>query len=592
MTRQRRLARLSAAIAALSVVMVTTTWPPAAFAGTQDPAAIRCAGVDLARQLNSDPDLNPDGTPVKITPDRRGKFVPVVMVHGWTGRSTHTDQRTGAFSHKIDLSTNQLATVQASRSFIGQLQRDPGAAVFTFDYHDYSARWIDDPHIGPALGDAIDCLFKATGEKVIIVAHSMGGLAARYALTHRGAMGIDRANEVSTVVTFGAPESGSLLALLGDSALNVGASTNSALAMLRLILAICGHATSTNLETGTPCDILPAPLRAVDSDAGRALRYGSAQLAALKPFPKNVTVDALAGDTIFTVPKAGWFHMPWDVDTVPIGDLVVMPDSATNGATLSTKASCSYQLSVSRGATNIIGLTLGLTAKNDVAQPITSVAGACYHGNLMRTIQLTNEATGIVNEDITARSLTTKIINVVPVDKSGNPAPGYTVVDDGGPVDCGSPSSDPSPASVGPNIVYCSPTAAEADICWPKPNQITILCGWYPWDKTLHQNTATAPITPVPAAHDPDPWALQLNDGAKCRLRNGGSWSGRSDNLVGAYSCDRGNEVVLVAQQNGTVIDKTSPEWTVQVGVLDDKQTGSPPPTTVHVLTAYFASSP
>jgi hypothetical protein len=138
---------------------------PTAAATAPDPANIACAGVELAPQLGTDPDTNPDGSPVRISLDSRGKFVPVVMVHGWTGRSTHDDDRTGSFSKKIDLTTNQLGQVTPSRSLVGQLQRLRGAAVFTFDYHDYSARWVDDQHIGPALGDAIDCLYQATGER-------------------------------------------------------------------------------------------------------------------------------------------------------------------------------------------------------------------------------------------------------------------------------------------------------------------------------------------------------------------------------------------------------------------------------------------
>jgi pimeloyl-ACP methyl ester carboxylesterase len=572
------------------VVALSLAAPAAAAAAssTVDPSRFGCPGVQLAPALTRDPDLNPDGTPVRITPDQREKYVPVIMVHGWTGSSTHTDARTGDFSHKIDLSTNQLAKVPATRSLIGQLQRIPGAAVFTFDYHEYSTRWVDDSHIGPALGDAIDCLFRATGEKVIIVAHSMGGLAARYALTHRGGAGADRAREVSTVVTFGTPETGSLLAMLGVTALNLGSATNAQLGLLRLILSVCGRVSGTKLDTGTLCDMLPPPLRALDSPAGQALRYGSAQLAALAPFPKNVTVDALAGDTVFTVPAIGWFRLPWQVDTVPIGDLIVTTDSAVHRATSATEAHCAYQLSPVRATTDTVGLLLGVTARNDVAQPITSVAGACYHVDLMRTIQLTNEATGIVNDDITGR-VDTKVVTVVPVDRNGNPAPGFTVVNDGGPVDCGSPSY-PSPAAVTPGIVSCFPTAAAADICWPQSDHLTVLCGGYPWDGQLHRNTATSAITPVAAATDPQPWALELADGSRCRLRNGGAWSGRSDGLVGAYSCDQTDEVVLT-DPNAETIDKARPQWMVQVGVLDDRQTGSPPPRTVAIRVAYFAGA-
>jgi pimeloyl-ACP methyl ester carboxylesterase len=392
-----RLVRCLPALALLPLALAAPVAPAAA--APSDPAAIRCAGVELAPSLGADPDRNPDGSPVRITPDSRGRFVPVVMVHGWTGRSTHDDDRGGAFSHKIDLTTDQVAPVSTSRSLIGQLQRVPGAAVFTFDYPEHSARWVDDEHVGPALGKAVDCLFDATGEKVVVVAHSMGGLATRYALGQRA----ERAAKVSSVVTFGTPETGSLVAMLGNAALDIGAAANRAASVVRLILSACGDLTGATLGTGTPCDFLPEQVRAFSSPAGEALRYGSRQLAALKPFPKNVKVTALAGDTVMTVPKAGWFRLPWEVDEVPVGDLVVSTDSATAGVTEPTKASCAYQLNPVRAGTDRIGLMLRVTAENDVAQPITSVLGACFHGNLMRTIQLTNEATGIVDEDIRSR---------------------------------------------------------------------------------------------------------------------------------------------------------------------------------------------
>ncbi|MER7568290.1 hypothetical protein ABTZ93_35830 [Streptomyces sp. NPDC097941] len=108
------------------------------------------------------------------------------MVQGWTGRDTHDAADQGAFSHRIDLTANRLGTVRTTRSLIGQFQSLPGAAVFTFDYHPYSARWVDDSHLGPALGKAIDCLYKASGQKVIVVGHLISGLITRYALPRPG----------------------------------------------------------------------------------------------------------------------------------------------------------------------------------------------------------------------------------------------------------------------------------------------------------------------------------------------------------------------------------------------------------------------
>jgi pimeloyl-ACP methyl ester carboxylesterase len=386
-------------LAVLTLLPLITIVPHSAAQAPGDPTDVRCEGVGLAPQLTGDPDVNPDGTPVRITPDGRGKFVPVLMVHGWTGRSTHDEGRKGVFSHKIDLSANQLSSLSPSRSMVGQIQRIPGTAVFTFDYHDHSALWVDDQHIGPALGMAIDCLFEASGEKVIILAHSMGGLATRYALGQNPG----RSNKVSTVVTFGTPHTGSLIAALGDVALDIGAIAYRAVSVIRLILATCGQLSTTSVHTGTLCDFLPEPARAFDSEAGRALRQGSPQLAALQPYPRDVKVVALAGDTALTIPKAGWFRLPWEVDTVPIGDLVVMTDSATKYGSEKKQTSCAYQLNPVRAGTDQVALALNVTARNDVAQPITSALGACFHSNLMRAIELTNVATGVVNEDVESR---------------------------------------------------------------------------------------------------------------------------------------------------------------------------------------------
>jgi hypothetical protein len=110
-----------------------------------------------------------------------------------------------------------------------------------------------------------------------------------------------------------------------------------------------------------------------------------------------------------------------------------------------------------------------------------------------------------------------------------------------------------------------------------------VLCGWDPRDKALHRFRAGAPIGDVP-------WTLELENGADCRLRDGGSWSGRSDDLVGAYYCRDRKEVVLASADE--LIDKRSRMWTVRYGVLDDRTTGSPPPQTVRVRVAYYAGSP
>jgi pimeloyl-ACP methyl ester carboxylesterase len=388
---------------------------PAIAASAADPAgwAAQCGApalglgrdtVQLAPVLPSD--TLPGGGHIVPRPLRNGAWVPVIMVHGWI--SQDTNNAAGTFSHHIDLSDIPGFSPDVTRSLIGQLQRIPGAAVFTFDYHPYSARWVDDPHLGPALGKVIDCLYRASRQKVIIVAHSMGGLIARYAATHPGGTGTDRAGEISSVATFGTPETGSVAALLAATGIDVGASVSNKLAVIRFVLAACGKLASGDIKTGSLCDTLPAPARAFASAAGIALRTGSPQLAALKPWPSSVHVTALAGNATFELPDPGWFSLPWDTTSVDVGDMIVTRGSALTGAATTGNATCHYELNLVRGATDQVGVWLGLTAKSQVAQePLGSFAGACFHTNLMRGIELANDAYAAVSADLASRAAAT-----------------------------------------------------------------------------------------------------------------------------------------------------------------------------------------
>jgi pimeloyl-ACP methyl ester carboxylesterase len=412
----RRLAAVSSFTCLLTAGVLISTAPSAISAPNASAPAVwasRCNSqtlgldqdtVQLAPVLSSD--KTPSGGQILSRPTSDGTWVPVIMVHGWTSQDTHTDARTGAFSHIIDLSDNPIFVPDITRSLIGQFQGIPGAAVFTFDYHPYSARWVDDAHLGPALGKVIDCLYRASGrQKVIVVAHSMGGLIARYAATHAGLTGNDRGGEISTVVTFGTPETGSLAALLAETGARLAASTDDALAVIRLVLSACGTLASGDIETGTLCDELPVPVRAFESAAGEALRAGSPQLAALKPWPRSVYLDALAGNVTFEVPRAGWFSLPWSTQSVDVGDVIVTRDSALAAAAGMKNAACDYQMNLVRGITDNIGLFFGQVARSEVAQvPLKAFSGACFHTDLMRGIELTGEALGAVADDIGSRA--------------------------------------------------------------------------------------------------------------------------------------------------------------------------------------------
>ena len=89
-------------------------------------------------------------------------------------------------------------------------------------------------------------------------------------------------------------------------------------------------------------------------------------------------------------------------------DMIVTRGSALAGATSTKDASCAYQLNPVRGATDQLGLLFGQVAASQVAQqPLRAFAGACFHTDLMRGIELTAEALGAVAVDISSRAAVT-----------------------------------------------------------------------------------------------------------------------------------------------------------------------------------------
>jgi hypothetical protein len=182
----------------------------------------------------------------------------------------------------------------------------------------------------------------------------------------------------------------------------------------------------------------------------------------------------------------------------------------------------------------------------------------------------------------------TQVITVMAVGPAGQPINGYTESPAQGHVVTVSDCDTPSPSAVADDVYYCSPTAAGAGTCWPSTPG-SLLCADNPWDKRLHRVTYGGPLPPVHPTATADPFALVLDDGTRCLLRNGGAWGGRADGYVGVYSC--GDLAVLwqPSQGAGTCIDRSSSVWTVKVGRLGAPDAALPPPQTRAVTSAWLA---
>ncbi len=347
-----------------------------------------------------------DGSQIMPAATMSGAWVPVVLVHGWTARSTHpntdgSEETEGTFSHLIDMSANRVGNADVGRSLVGQLQGIPGAAVFTFDYHPYSRQWITNNHLGPGLIKVVDCLTKASGQKTIVVGHSMGGLIGRYAATD----GAEGTESIARLITLGTPNDGSVAAMLVASLVQTGGDVDVHLATLRLLLAECGRRTKQTMDPHSLCEQLPAAVSAFDGEAGRALRFGSSELKELnaRPIPADLTINAMAGSTLMSF-RSGWFGWAGQTSDVDLGDVVVDHKSATEPSSTVDDISCKYQISAERGAVDAVGLHMEVRTLNEVGDFFWRAGGGpCFHMSLTRSIELTNAVTAWVSEDIKSR---------------------------------------------------------------------------------------------------------------------------------------------------------------------------------------------
>ncbi len=185
-----------------------------------------------------------------------GKKTPVLFVHGF----------------KSD--EGMWGDVKLKSSFVGKVDSTKGLAAKTFDYGQSSLRWVTDPNIGKALAERILCLAKSSREqggpgKVIVVAHSMGGLATRQAVAEDPAV----AGALGFVITIATPNKGSFIdrqaLTLAENACRTDASMN--------CYGILGLA--EQLFSSLP-----------------GLQEGSKELSALPKWPQNLPVFAFGGN--------------------------------------------------------------------------------------------------------------------------------------------------------------------------------------------------------------------------------------------------------------------------------------------------------
>lgn len=199
-----------------------------------------------------------DAVPTRscISPAQLGKRTPVILIHGLLSSPAVWGSPSDPTSMYYQLS-------------------QPRLYVSTFDYSTVHTAWVDNDAIGRAFAAYIHCLAAASKQqagglgKVIVVAHSMGGDAARYAASIGG-----EASDIGLVITIATPNTGSGIANVFNP----------------IVKAMCGAAVSVNPFTGQAASICP------DISAFQGLSNYSPQIRALPWLPSQVAVHAIAGD--------------------------------------------------------------------------------------------------------------------------------------------------------------------------------------------------------------------------------------------------------------------------------------------------------
>src|SRR4029077_5869731 len=121
----------------------------------------------------------------------------------------------------------------------GVVSEVAGIKTSTFNYQRHSLQWVTDPHIGQNLASTILCLSQSSlakggSGKVIVVAHSMGGLALKEAFREQPQI----ASILGLVVTIRTPNDGSTM----DANLT------------QAVLGLCNLAQVTGSPLGVSCN--------------------------------------------------------------------------------------------------------------------------------------------------------------------------------------------------------------------------------------------------------------------------------------------------------------------------------------------------
>jgi hypothetical protein len=443
---------------------------------------------------------------------------------------------------------------------------------FLFDYRSHNTDWASRPTVAGCLSayiTAISSRYKEAGGdgKVIVIAHSMGGLATRFA-SNSQFTSTPVAQDIGALITVDTPALGSPFG-------------NQSLARAMQALPFVGADHPSSLFHGTFMDGFQTP-PGTDASICLALHHPPANTlphgCPLAPYlPVGVPITQLAGDinlrrTLFGITL---YKVDFAADgPVPVQSAHSYAVSGPSGhAPIGTEAteqptlSCTVTFDDAEAAVGGGGLaSLPATYLIDNAATEEQLSGStgraydamlwgsylvapCSHGGMLRwkpSLQLIVKATGADLQKLSSMQKTTPVPEA-PVDQHSVPRPGLHVADGGSASRCG-PGSDSA------GYVYrCFDTNHHVlDPCWTDASDTqssAVVCQQNPWDTTVTRLTLPqggpppflSPVTPTPQNA---PWGVGLADGERCIAAQGAHDSALGQ--VVDYACGPGSPHVLL----------------------------------------------
>jgi len=537
--------RLRSALATLLLTAATLTVPS---------TAARAAGC---------------GSSTEATANQAAGRRPVIFVHGWTSDGKGL-QDTG--KELVERTGNRIQP-------------------FYFDYGSNSTTWAADKMVAGCLADYVAAVSDAYGKKsagdrkIILVGHSMGGLASLYAAQD------DKARDrIGGLITFDTPYLGSPFGNTGVAAMLQGLQQSARSKLVPPMgsdaqICLGQHKDGAGLANGCGAKLpgyLPvaAGVTTIAGDITVKRTFGPFPLYDI-PLGSDgiVPVDSQHG-YLQIQKKPAWpmgqkIRLKSDSCTITNDSMMRTLKAAGRGGAagiISALLSAYAELKVDNNALDGL-LEDRLTPALAIYLGVATLTADCSHIKVTSHGPALDHAADSLKDYLNQLEPGTSIRNLAPVTSDGEVASGWSVVDgtDAGGVDCSFNTA--SPAAKKGNIYFCSPHAAMADACWVEAGNNSMLCLSNPMSRKVVRlwmegmSGAALPSGPAEYGDTPLPIRLDLDNGTRCRLRNGGSWGIQEINpdLVGFYTCDN-SEAVWAKRGSGTGIDQSGKTWTVRTG--------------------------